>query len=50
MKGSDGTVYVKGSSEYTVTVEKYSKTVDVSGASKTTSWTEYVVTKPDELN
>lgn len=47
--GTDGTVYVKGSSKYKVTVTSYKKTADVSGASKTTSWSKYKVEKPSNL-
>ena len=49
IKGTDGTVYIKGDSEYTVTVEKYSDSVDVSDASKTSNWSDYEVEKPSEL-
>ena len=43
IKGSDGTVYVEGSSEYTITVNSYKTTADTSGASATTSWSDYEV-------
>lgn len=43
IKGSDGTVYVNGTSEYTVTVDSYSTTVDTSGASAATSFSDYAV-------
>ena len=49
IKGTDGTVYVKGDSGYTITVEKYSDSVDTSGASKTSNWSDYEVEKPSEL-
>lgn len=49
IQGSDGTVYVKGESSYTVTVDSYEDTVDISGASDTTSWSDYQETKPSEL-
>ena len=49
IKGTDGTVYVKGDSEYTITVDKYSDSADVSGASKTSNWSDYEVEKPSEL-
>lgn len=45
IKGTDGTVYVKGTSSITVTVSEYSDSADLSGASKTTSWSDYKVAK-----
>lgn len=38
VKGTDGTVYVQGTSDVTVTVGSYCTTVDLSGASKATSF------------
>ncbi|MCD8324991.1 MAG: hypothetical protein LUC32_08640 [Clostridiales bacterium] len=49
IQGSDGTVYVQGSSEYTITVDSYETTADLSGASAVTSWSDYEAEKPDEL-
>ena len=49
VKGTDGTVYVKGESSYTVTVDSYSDKADLSGASSTTQWSDYEVEKPEEL-
>ena len=49
VKGTDGTVYVEGESDYTVTVDSYSDKADLSGASSTTQWSDYEVTKPEEL-
>lgn len=46
VKGTDGTVYVEGSSPYTVTVEQYSTSPDLSGASTADSWDAYAVAKP----
>ncbi len=43
--GTDGTVYVQGSSAYTITVEVYSATADLSGASGVSSWADYQVEK-----
>lgn len=43
--GTDGTVYVQGDSEYTVTVESYSGEVDLSGAGAADSWADYEVEK-----
>ena len=49
IKGTDGTIYVEGDSEYTVTVGSYKNSTDVSGASKTSSWSDYKVTRPSSL-
>ncbi len=38
---ADGTVLVKGDSSYTVTVQEYKDTADLSGASQTDSWETY---------
>ncbi|MCD8353741.1 MAG: hypothetical protein LUC47_05460 [Clostridiales bacterium] len=44
--GSDGTVYVEGASAYTVTVESYSDSADVSGASSVDAWEDFQVAEP----
>lgn len=49
VKGSDGTIYVQGTSQYTVTVDSYSDKGDVSGASTISSWSDYEVEKPSQL-
>ena len=49
IKGTDSTVYVEGDSEYTVTVGSYKTSADVSGASKTSSWSDYKVDRPSNL-
>ncbi len=49
VKGTDGTVYVKGDSSYTITVSTYEDSADLSGASATTSWSVYENEKPTEL-
>lgn len=41
--GTDGTVYVEGTSEYTVTVNSYSDSGDVSGASALDAWESFEV-------
>lgn len=41
--GTDGTVYVDGDSEWTVTVESYEDTADLSGAAASTTWNDYAV-------
>lgn len=47
--GTDGTVYVEGTSEYTITVANYEETADLSGASKTAAWADYEVERPEEV-
>lgn len=49
IKGTDGTVYVNGDSEYTVTVEKYSTTADISGAATADDFSSHAVDKPNQL-
>ncbi len=49
IKGTDGTVHVKGESDITVTVNSYSTKADVSKATKATSWSDYKVEKPEEV-
>ncbi len=45
VKATDGTVYVKGTSAYSVTVSSYSQKADTSGANKTGSFSDYEVDK-----
>ncbi|MCD7884858.1 MAG: hypothetical protein LUI87_14315 [Lachnospiraceae bacterium] len=47
VQGTDGTVYVEGTSAYTITVESYSDTADTSGASSTDSFDDYAVERPE---
>lgn len=47
--GTDGTVYVEGTSSYTITVEKYSDSADFSGAAEADSWTNHEVAKLEEI-
>lgn len=49
VKGTDGTVYVEGDSDYTITVDKYEDTADTSGSDTVASWSDYEVEKPDTL-
>lgn len=44
--GTDGTVYVQGTSSYTITVDSYSTSVDTSDAESTTNFSDYAVTQP----
>lgn len=50
IKGSDGTVYAEGTSQYTITVDKYEKTADMSGCSQATQWSDYETEKPEQLS
>jgi hypothetical protein len=50
IQGEDGTVYVKGEGEYTVTVTSYDTTADLSNAAETTAWEEYKVEQPSQLS
>ena len=45
VKGTDGTVYVQGTSDVSVTVGSYSTNVDTSGAAVADSWDDYAVDK-----
>lgn len=47
--GKDGTVYVKGNSEYTITTGSYDTQADMSGADEAGTFADYKVEKPDEL-
>ncbi|MCD7866533.1 MAG: hypothetical protein LUG54_11135 [Clostridiales bacterium] len=49
IQGSDGTVYVQGTSQYTITVDSYETNADLTGASAVSEWSDYEVEKPDEL-
>lgn len=49
VRGTDGTVYVKGDGSYTITVTSYEDSADLSEASTTTSWSAYETEKPAEL-
>lgn len=44
--GTDGTVYVKGDSSYTITVDSYDNTVDTSAASSVDNWSDFAVERP----
>lgn len=49
IKGTDGTVYVQGTSSYTITVGSYSTSADMSGAASADSFSDHAVDKPDQL-
>lgn len=48
--GTDGTVYVEGTSSYTITVASYSTDDKSSDALQTPSYDDYAVEKPSELS
>ncbi len=45
IKGADGTVYVQGTSQYTVTVSSYSTDVNLTNVSAIDSWSDFAVAK-----
>ena len=47
--GTDGTVYVEGDSEYTITVDSYEDTADTSGAAAMEDWSAHSVERPETL-
>lgn len=49
IQGTDGTVYVQGDSEYTITTGSYSDTADMSGATAIQDQSVYTVEKSDQL-
>lgn len=49
VKGKDGTIYIEGNSTYTITVDSYENTADMSGAPKTDEWSSYEVERPENL-
>lgn len=49
IQGTDGTVYVQGDSEHTITTGSYSDSVDLSGATSIQDQSAYTVEKPDQL-
>ena len=46
---TDGTTYVEGDSQYTITTGSYSDSVDLTGATSEASWSDYSVEKPDSF-
>lgn len=49
IQGSDGTVYEDGDSKYTITVDSYETTADTSGATASSSWSDYAVDRSESL-
>ena len=49
IQGTDGTVYVEGDSEYTITTGSYSDSADLSGVTAIQDQSAYAVEKPEQL-
>jgi hypothetical protein len=47
--GTDGTTYVSGASQYTITVDTFSDQADTSGASTTDSWEDFQADETEAL-
>ena len=47
--GADGTTYVEGTSEYTITTDSYSPTVQLTEATSADDWSQHAVERPDTL-
>lgn len=50
IQGTDGTVYVEGDSQYTITTDSYSDSADQSGATALQNWSGYQTEKPSTLS
>lgn len=50
IQDSDGKIYIEGDSDYIITVETYSDSVDLSQAAQLAAWTEYQMAKPSQFN
>ena len=47
--GTDGTTYVEGDSDYTITVDSYQDSADTSSATAIDDWSNYEVERPENL-
>ena len=47
--GTDGTVYVEGTGSYTITVDSYNDSADLSGAATADSWSNHEAAKPESM-
>ena len=47
--GTDGTTYVEGDSDYTITVDSYQDSADTSNATAIDDWSNYEVERPESL-
>ena len=49
IQGRDGTVYEDGESQYTITVDSYGTSADISGAAVSADWSDYESDRPESL-
>ena len=47
--GTDGTTYVEGDSDYTITVDSYQDSADTSASTSIDNWSDYEVERPETL-
>lgn len=47
--GTDGTTYVEGDSDYTITVDSYQDSADTSASTSIDDWSNYEVERPESL-
>ena len=47
--GTDGTTYVEGDSDYTITVDSYQDSADTSASTSSDDWSDYEVERPESL-
>ena len=47
--GTDGTTYVEGDSDYTITVGSYQDSADTSASTTVDDWSSYEVERPESL-
>ena len=47
--GTDGTTYVEGDSDYTITVGSYQDSADTSASTTVDDWSNYEVERPESL-
>ena len=47
--GTDGTTYIEGDSDYTITVDSYQDSADTSASTSIDDWSDYEVERPESL-
>ena len=47
--GTDGTTYIEGDSDYTITVDSYQDSADTSASTSIDDWSDYEVERPETL-
>ena len=47
--GTDGTTYVEGDSDYTITVGSYQDSADTSASTTVDDWSNYEIERPESL-